>query len=296
MRIGNARGFCDPPGLPGQRKFTIPWQRIPRKSPRNRKNRSSQQSRIVDFLDTDLRLCLGRGTHWSGIMRAWCLLALLAVVTSGCCSTHRAWLDGYSSCVPECGSCECDSGCGLFGHQSCLFKKKSRGCYCHCMTSCDPCGGCGDCFTGCDSSFSNCDSCAGQVMWNGTMDTGCSSCAQGQTFYNGSMPSGGCQHCMQNQMMPAQSSPQNPPQAPAPPIPAVPPAEPAPEPTKAQMMQLQSIPTQPVQYQEMAPPVQYSPPATSYSPPAAQAAPAVQPVLWVPAQSPQAPLLVPPAR
>ncbi len=37
-------------------------------------------------------------------MRAWCLLALLVVATSGCCSTHRAWLDGYSSCVPECGA------------------------------------------------------------------------------------------------------------------------------------------------------------------------------------------------
>jgi len=227
-------------------------------------------------------------------MRAWRLLSLLVVITSGCCSTHRAWLDGYSACVPECGSCDCGSG-GFLGHKSCLFQKKSHS-HCGCNISCDPCGSCGDCFSDCGSPFTGCSSCSGEVMWDGTAASGCSSCAQGQTVYNGSQPSsGGCPHCMQNQMMSPPVQMQQQPAAPAPPaIPAIPPAEPAPEPHKAQLQQLQMIPTQPVQYQEASPPVQQSAPASSYNPPASSA---VQPVLWVPAvPSTPAPLMIPSSR
>ncbi len=259
-------------------------------------------------------------------MRALCLLALIGATFSGCCSTHRAWTDGYGSCVPQCdGSCPTT-------HKSCLFKKSSRSRCSSCSPCGSPCGSsCGDCESGCGSvsggDFAGCSSCAGGQSFDGMSTSECASCAQGQTAYEGStyssMPqSSTCPTCHQNQMMstptimPTQSV------APPPPTPPSTPANPmqnAPEPTQARLMQpmqmhqmqpiqmpqpqaaplrLLSAPTQPVQYQEWQP--HQSPPASSvpYNPPAQtppqQTQTAVQPVLWVPAQSQAtAPLLIP---
>ena len=262
-------------------------------------------------------------------MRALCLLALIGATLSGCCSTHRAWSDGYGSCVPQ-----CDSGCPT-PHQSCLsksclFKKTSSRSRCSsCSPFGNPCGSdygssCEGCGSSCGSDFGGCTSCAGGMMSDGMATGGCASCAQGQTAFDGStyslMPESSiCPTCHQNHLTPTPSSSNyspTPTQSVAPPPPTPPSTAPivtpdAPEPSAARMMQpmpirgvqmqpLRMLPTQnqPVQYQEwqshQAQPQGMAP----YNPPA-QAAPqpnqsAVQPVLWVPAQTqPPAPLLMP---
>ena len=255
-------------------------------------------------------------------MRALCLLALIGATLSGCCSTHRAWSDGYGSCVPECGDCNSNS------HRGCLFKKKSA------CGRCSPCGdpcSCGSCGSACGSSCGGCSSGSCDQVFDGTSSSGCSSCTQGQTVYDGStyssMPSGTlCPTCQQNQMIPTPSQSITP----MPPTPPAAPANPmqnAPEPTAARMMQpiqmqpmqmvpMQMVPmqpqqmqplrmtpvqTQPVQYQEWQPHQTQIRSTSPYAPPA-QATPraqqtAVQPVLWVPAQAqPTAPPLLLPAR
>jgi|GEM_PF-5230907 len=264
-------------------------------------------------------------------MRALCLLALIGATLSGCCSTHRAWSDGYGSCVSGCGDCSSNS------HKGCLFKKhSSRGRCSHCSPCGDSCGfGCGSCETACGSNGDGCSSCSNDMVFEGMASGGCSSCAQGQTVYDGStystMPSSTtCPTCQQNQMIPSPSQSI----APIPPAPPATPANPmqnAPEPTAARMMQpmqmqqmqpvqmvpMQMVPqpqpqpqqmqplrmapvqTQPVQYQEWQPHQTQNQTTIPYTPPAQAVSrtqqTAVQPVLWVPAQTQTtpAPLLLP---
>ncbi len=258
-------------------------------------------------------------TSWSGIMRALCLLALIGATLSGCCSTHRAWSDGYGSCVSPGDSCDpCGSSCGSSSHKSCLFGKKSSPCRCsHCGSACGDCGAFGGgCGSSCGADFGGCSSCGDGMVFDGMpSSSGCSSCAQGQMINQGSF----CPTCQQNQMnqmspTPAQSS--SPGMAPPPPTPPASSASPmanAPEPTEARLMQpmytqpqmrmltmqplqVQPVQTQPVQYQEWqqhqaASPQVYNPPAQMVPQPPQTA---VQPVLWVPAQpQTQAPLTLP---
>ncbi len=249
-------------------------------------------------------------------MRALCLLVVLGVLLPGCCSTHRAWSEGYNSCVPQCDQC------GDAPHQSCLFQKRSSRARCSHGSPCgDPCGfSCGDCGTGCGSACGDCSSCGDSVITGGMSCRGCSNCSPEQTVYSGStdsaMPySSTCPTCQQGYPVPAGSQTV----APPPPTPAAAPANPmpnAPEPHAARTLQpLQMQPimqplmtqpaqmplipsqsAQPVQYQEWQPHQSLPPGATPYTPAAAAVAPqtAVQPVLWVPAQAQiQAPLTVP---
>lgn len=236
-------------------------------------------------------------------MRTLCLLALIGATFSGCCSTHRAWNDGYGSCVPQ----RDDSY--PTQHKSCLFKKSSGSRYSPCGS---PCGDCGNaCGSPCGSEFGDCSSCAGGMSYEGMPSSGCASCAQGQTADDGStfsMPQNStCPTCHQNHMSPTPSQsvappPPTPPAAPENPMPS------APEPTVAQMMQmsqaqmqpLRMLPTQaqPVQYQEWQPHQSPPPSLVPYNPPASlpaqQLQTVVQPVLWVPAQTQSpAPLIIP---
>lgn len=255
-------------------------------------------------------------------MRVLCLLALFGATLSGCCSTHRAWSDGYNACVPEC------QDCAPARHKSCLFQKTSTRCRC---AHCSPCGvasdfGGGDCGSGCGSTL-------------GSECGGCSHCAQGQMDYEGSMYSmypsmpspSTCPTCHQPQMSPTQSVPSSSsPMAPTVAPPATPENPPpmAPEPHQARMLQPlpqmparfspQSFATRPmqplqlppaqaqaVQHQEWQPPPSVPQSDVHYNPPVPpvqqvpqqslvpqQSQTAVQPVLWVPPQAP-APLLMP---
>ena len=252
-------------------------------------------------------------------MRALCLLALFGATLSGCCSAHRAWSDGYNACVPEC------QDCAPARHRSCLFQKKATHCRCsHCSSCGDVCEyGAGDCGTPVGSGCGECSSCAqGQHMvYEGSMDSTypsmqstCPTCHQPQMS--------------PMQMSPTQSAPSStPPMEP----PVAPPANPmtpppmAPEPHQAQMLQPLQMPpsrfspqpissgqmqplqlppaqTQAVQHQEWQPHPSVPQSFVPYNPPVQQVPQqglvpqqshtAVQPVLWVPPQTP-APLLMP---
>lgn len=245
-------------------------------------------------------------------MRVLCLLALIGATLSGCCSTHRAWREGFDSCVPQCDSCHSHS-------RNC---NKRSGLFSPCSDSCG-----GECGSGCDGCASG-----------GGFET-YSSGDQGQTVYDGSayssMPQSmtcpSCQQTHQIQMAPTPApSSSGPP--PTPPAARENPMQETAEPHQARLLQPMSMPpgrmapqqmqpmtmqplqvvpqlTQPVRYQEWqphsSPPQQQYRPQTNqpqseslvpYTPPVSavppQAQSAVQPVLWVPAQSP-APLLMP---
>ena len=257
----------------------------------------------------------GRWTYsWSEIMRALCLLALIGATLSGCCSAHRAWSEGYDACVPQCDACQAAP------RKSCWFQKKLARPGCSCSSRGNPCGlSGGGCGSSCGGSFEGCSSCGEGVISDGMVSSGCASCQQGQTVYEGSMysatpQSSTCPTCHQTHMNPEMSSPapayspaESPPMTPppmTPPAASAPMPEPAPEPHQARMLQLQQmqpLPMQPaqtqtIQYQDWQPHqsqpqnfVPYNPPAQTVPP---QIQTAVQPILWVPA-TPPAPLLLP---
>ena len=180
----------------------------------------------------------GRASSWSGLMRALCLLALIGATLPGCCcSAHRAWTAAYDPCVPQCDECHTTR------HPHGLFHKNTSRCPCaHCSSCGEGCGfGTGDCATGCGSD-------------DGNACGGCSSCAQGQTVYDGTLPPAyspyssmpqttTCPTCHQTHMNPMQTEPaQSPPMTPPAPPAATPynpppmPLPSAPEPEQARML------------------------------------------------------------